>query len=254
MSQVGELGPKLGEAMRKFFRLLLPLRATLRFPRDAWFLYHLLSKKARENRENRFALVDLSRSVYINLKRRIDRRSQVEAEFSRIDRLEVRRFEAIENELGLLGAGQSHLAILRSALRENCGPILVFEDDIQFHCDSGEFWATLNEFLQDHRLDVLVLSPSFYGWPWPISERLAIGNNIRTAAAYLVKPSALEPLIARFESSVAALTTTRNERKFAYDALWEYEQKRTLLFAVPRKRLITQRPSFSDLQRRHVSY
>lgn len=196
----------------------------------------------------------MPRAVYINLNRRQDRRVQVESEFRRLGRMSVVRFQAIENEIGLLGAAESHLSVLKEAQRDNGGPILIFEDDIQFHCTAEELMATINEFLGDQRLDVLNLSPTFYGKPWPISRRLAVGNNIRAAAAYLVKPDALAPLIARFESSLLLMRNAQNPHVFAYDSLWEQDQKKTLLFSVPRKRLITQRPSYSDLQDRNVDY
>ena len=69
---------------------------------------------------------------YINLQKRVTRRKQCEKQLRSIGIREPKRFNAIENEIGLIGCAQSHIGCLKIARDENWPYICIFEDDLLF--------------------------------------------------------------------------------------------------------------------------
>ena len=80
-------------------------------------------------------------AFYINLERRIDRRSEVEEEF-RDKFLQVERFPAIEYTPGTIGCNLSHIAVLKLAKARGYKSVMIFEDDFEFLV-SKEQWEQL---------------------------------------------------------------------------------------------------------------
>lgn len=75
---------------------------------------------------------NIDKIIYINLNKRIDRRTDIEKDLNDFN-LEYERFEAIETPgFGILGCGQSHLAVLKLAKERGYKNILIFEDDFTF--------------------------------------------------------------------------------------------------------------------------
>lgn len=237
----------------KFFRAVLPFRRWLRAPRDLAYLLLLFRQKGRRpSLASTFSITDV-RAYFINLDSRPDRLSEFEQGIATYSLIRPSRFSAFKRSPGILGANLSHSALLEIASSSR-RPFLILEDDAEFFCEEIDLYDVIEEFLSSPRLDVLVLIPSLYGIAIPISEKLSIANNIRTAAAYIVKPAAVEPLMRRFSKTSEALETGVSPRRASFDKEWEWEQKHRLLFAVPRKKIGRQRPSFSDLQNKIVDY
>lgn len=166
---------------------------------------------------------------------------------------EFSRISGVSHSIPLVGCAKAHINALERGLGQE-SPLAIFEDDAELVASISRLKITVRAFLEDSRLDVLVLSPSLYGVTLPISSVLAISCRVRTTAAYIVKPSAIPHLISRFSISCGDLLSGKSERRHALDVAWQKDQKHNLLFAVPRERLIQQSPSFSDIQRREVDY
>ena len=66
------------------------------------------------------------RVVYINLDRRPDRRTSIEANLCAMN-LEGVRFSAIAHRMGCYGASLSHLAVIRQARDDGVPGVLVLE-------------------------------------------------------------------------------------------------------------------------------
>lgn len=237
-----------------FFRAIRPIRAVLRFPADAYFLFSLLLKKRESPGGNVYPLRNLPSAKYINLDYRVDRREQFQHEVTRLGLSDVSRVPGYFRPMGEIGVLDSHIDVLRAANLGGDNPLIVFEDDIEFLCSRSELEMTVFEFLSDGRLDVLNLAPTLYSVPWPISGRLAIANGTRACAAYVVKPRAYSVLVQRFEAARRALSEGGNPKRFALDVQWQIDQRKNLLFAVPRRKIAQQRESYSDIQHRVVRY
>ena len=67
---------------------------------------------------------------YINLEERVTRRKQCEKQLKSIGIHKPKRFNAIKNEIGLIGCAQSHIECLKIARDENWPYICIFEDDV----------------------------------------------------------------------------------------------------------------------------
>lgn len=200
-----------------------------------------------------FSLDDAS-IVYINLAKRSDRDRQIRAEFDRLGLTDVQRFEAIEHANGGLGCALSHKACLTRA-SENLGPVtIVCEDDVEFLASRETIEALIDEFRLDSRLDVLCLGNAPVEPLVKVSETLSIGNAIQTTSCYVLKATSV-PVIANSASkSAARLRAGKSYERNALDQIWKKEQQGRLFFAVPNEQVARQRPSFSDIEKRNVTY
>jgi len=103
---------------------------------------------------------NIDKIIYINLDKRIDRRTDIEKELNDFG-LEYERFQAIETPgFGILGCGQSHLAVLKLAKERGYKNILIFEDDFTFLVSKEEFENELNKFF-DLNIDYNVCMLSY---------------------------------------------------------------------------------------------
>lgn len=193
----------------------------------------------------------------INLSHRVDRRHAVSEEFAR-QYLDAVFVEATKDPNGLLGCAISHRNLLRS---EPSGvTVWVCEDDVAFEqvptetSVAGHWKNTVTEFLRNDRLDVLCLAHRTLGPVLPISKGLALTESSITTASYLVKPRARGHLVKCFDQSVAMLALGQPPHIAAHDVHWLGLQRKSLVFCVPRRPLVYQAPSYSDIQDRDVDY
>ena len=190
---------------------------------------------------------------YINLSRRVDRRDSQESEFRRLGLAHFSRFNAVEAKLGILGCAISHSTVLRRpALAREF--LMVCEDDVVFSGSRAELDRCIEEFGANKNLDVLCLAYNLTGRSKSVSERLSITNDTQTTSCYVLKEGARSDLQSTFQKSAELLAAGRDVRRFAPDILWKKLQNGKYFFAVPTSRMAKQRPSFSDIEQRHVDY
>lgn len=219
---------------------VLPLRYFQRLRR---------SQKEKVEQSSRFdePVVESLVTKYINLRYREDRNQQARIALESVGLDTVERFEAIQNPIGALGCALSHVAVLESLLRSEVVVALVCEDDIEFVGNARQLATVLEDFMRRPELDVLCLSYRLRGPSFPIGKHLALGNNIQTTAGYVVKQSALEPLIRSFKQSAALLEVGAPISSAAIDIKWKELQFSRLFFCIPRVPIAQQRQSYSDI-------
>ena len=195
--------------------------------------------------------VGLGGIFYINLDERTDRRIQMEQELHKMG-IKAERFPAIKHEFGIVGCGQSHLAVLKLARDRGLKNVLVFEDDFEFLVSPEEFWKQINTFFAA-KIDYDVV---FLGYNMFSSENY---NNFlykvldsQTASAYIVNAKYYDTLIYLWERCVGLQAITR-EWDLAHDMQWKILQPRDNYFAF-KVRLGKQRGSYSDIQQQFVEY
>lgn len=215
-----------------------------------FFASRVISSKSRQTK----TLYGLDRCEvrYINLRRRKDRRDLIEGELAKLGISEVSRIEAIEEEMGILGCGRSHILALAAKTERDC--LMVCEDDVMFVSDEETVSGIVEEFLDRPEIDILCLANNSIGRPVAISTGLAISNDIQTTACYLVKERGRKLLRDVFGESVEALLAGEDPKTAALDRMWKKLQSGVLIFAVPRASLAVQRPGFSDIAREFVDY
>jgi hypothetical protein len=127
---------------------------------------------------------------------------------------------------------------------------MICEDDIVFLGTRKEIDDVVREFAENESLDVLQLDYNPYRPPIPVSEQLAITNSSALTGCYVVKPRAVAALTKNFAASVDSFSG--RGAGVPVDLMWQRLQQRTLVFAVPRNNLVTQRSGHSDIVGRFV--
>jgi hypothetical protein len=181
---------------------------------------------------------------YINLDRRLDRRAEIEAELAAVG-LHGERFAGIERTPGIVGCGQSHLAVLRLARDRGLKNVLIFEDDFQFLVTAERFWERLNEFFARGRpFDVLMFSYATEQTE-PVDDLVMKVLSADTASGYIVSADFYDPLIELYETYLPLLAATGQHWIYANDQIWKRLQADAQWYAFV-ERLGKQRGSYSD--------
>jgi GR25 family glycosyltransferase involved in LPS biosynthesis len=196
---------------------------------------------------------DIQNIFYINLDSRPDRRSFFEKEIQKVG-LTARRFNAIKHKVGALGCSMSHLYLLKYAKQQNLDHILIMEDDIMF-LKSETFINSINNFLSSEiDFDVLLLAGNNMGPYTKIHDFCVKIKKCQTTTAYLVKKHYYDTLIKNIADGIKLLAlnlTSLND--YAIDQYWnrlQLQDNWCLLTPLT----ITQRPSYSDIERRITNY
>lgn len=188
---------------------------------------------------------------YINLDERSDRRIQIEQELEKIG-LKAERFPAIKHEFGIIGCGQSHIAVLKLARERRLKNVLVFEDDFELIVSPEEFWKQMNMFFAS-KIDYDVLLPS-YNMSSSVDYNKFLYKVLesQTTSSYLINSKYFDTLIYMWERAIAMQIETRSW-DFALDIAWKLLQPRDNWYAF-KLRLGKQRGSYSDIQQQFVEY
>lgn len=191
---------------------------------------------------------------YINLDYRQDRRDLIEVELRKLPFIRAERVSATRDPNGSLGCAQSHIEALGQFLKSPDTITIICEDDLEFIASSDEIQEAIKEFWEHPMLDVLCLSFRLRGPRLPISQTMAVGNNIQTAACYVVKRKAARALLANFLESKKLLISGAPPSHASIDITWKTLQARQLIFAIPRNPLALQRESYSDIAKKVKKY
>ena len=191
--------------------------------------------------------------VYINLERRTDRRQQFESEMKKLG-IQAERFSAIETPgHGILGCGQSHLAVLKLARDRGWSSVLIFEDDWECLVTPEEFHESLRRFMDlNCPWDVLMLSYNIQR-STPLNDRVCKVLEAQTASGYIVHQNFYHALIDLYESAMASLEKTRCHWIYANDQIWKQLQPSSNWYALT-KRLGRQRAGYSDNAQANTDY
>lgn len=190
--------------------------------------------------------------VFINLSHRHDRRQNFESQMGALGIESFQRFEAVRARPGGLGCSMSHEGVLSGWFPRDGALLMVCEDDAIFLASRSELDEIIREFAANSRLSVLALANNT---PWRnrISNTLAVSSDIQTTACYVVKASAISGLIRSTQVSIASFHAKRRYAASAIDRVWKRFQGE-VFFAVPRRRVVIQMPSHSDIEEAWRNY
>jgi glycosyl transferase family 25 len=188
----------------------------------------------------------IDKVVYINLDKRTDRREHM-GNVTTIFGNKVQRLSAIEDPIGIVGCGKSHIAVLRQALKENVRNVLILEDDVEWN-KINEGYAQLEE-LVEKPYDVILLSAGSLQYDRNTLRVL----SAQCASSYLVHGDYIPTLLSNFEDALSQLISTNNPYMYAHDMYWKRLQPIDQWFAVS-PCIMYQRPDYSDIQNEYVDY
>ena len=129
---------------------------------------------------------------YINLEKRVTRKKQCVKQLKSIGIHKPKRFNAIENENGLIGCAQSHIECLKIAKEENWPYICIFEDDLLF-IEPGRIKEMINMYI-GYEYDVLYIGAWIREYK-SINKDLVRVTNGCCFHAYIVKSHYYETLL-----------------------------------------------------------
>lgn len=202
------------------------------------------------NKERNQSLIN--HIYYINLDKRIDRRSHFENQMKML-KWTAKRFPAIENKNGALGCSLSHLHLLEHAKFMNYEHILIMEDDIMF-LNPPLFLQQLESFLTSKmEFDVLLIAGNNIGSFNIINDTCVQVTHCQTTTGYLVKNAYFDVLIDNIREGISGISQTRNISEYAIDQYWGKLQEKDKWFLLT-PLIVTQKPDYSDVEKRIVNY
>ena len=200
--------------------------------------------------------------VFINLDRRADRRVEVESEILKLGLIgiPVIRLSASDDKVcPARGCSASHIRALKLALEMKWEKVLVLEDDFMARKDlvMTEFDAQLDEIERKWLpWDVLLLSGNNFPPTQILSKNVLKVSNCQTTASYIVRSKYIPKLIACIDVGWKTLEENPSQASVSVNSIdqkWKDLQKHdTWLLLNPPMGL--QRDSYSDIEKRDVSY
>jgi GR25 family glycosyltransferase involved in LPS biosynthesis len=190
---------------------------------------------------------NICKTIYINLKKRTDRREFIENELNRYQ-LDWERFEAIETPTsGILGCCISHLMVLQIAKERNYENILILEDDFTFLVSKEELDSYLKEFFM-LKLNYDVCMLSYNVQQYSEIPGINIVNKVveaQTASGYIVNKHYYDKLINILKFTIPLLYQTKQHWLYANDQIWKSLQL-TDNWVYFKQRIGKQRFGYSD--------
>jgi glycosyl transferase family 25 len=185
--------------------------------------------------------------VYINLDSRPDRRVRME-QIVKTFGDKATRFPAIKETPGAIGCTKSHIAVLRRAIEEKWGNIIIIEDDIEWNnFDHG--YAKL-ETIAKTEFDCIVLGGSCIHYDQKTSKLY----NGQTTTGYLVNSKYISTLLSNYEEGLQKLQKEPHLHSlYAIDVYWTHLHSRDNWYVIM-PCLVYQRPDHSDIENKFVDY
>ena len=214
--------------------------------------YRLRSRWCRDSEQAAVTLEDIP-IFWINLADSTERAAQTSQEFTVMKIAHHERVVGTFNKNGAIGCGQSHIRILERFNSETPG-LMVCEDDIEFLVSRTYLESVLSEFFANRSLDVLCLGYNSFGFESEVGENLLISRQIQTTSCYVVKAESVRKLHRSFSEAAKHLLHGGPEERWAIDQHWKKIQNGSLIFAIPKIRVVRQRSGYSEIQKGWVDY
>lgn len=195
----------------------------------------------------------IDKILYINLEKRQDRRAQMEAQFRRlgIPEEKIVRIDAVEHQFGALGATRSHIKSLEWAKEHQLKNVLILEDDFDFIPQHlGVNLHYLSQIKEPWDVIMFSANPRILE---PHDQFMLRVRCALTASGYLIHHGYFDTLITNYRQSSELLERSRIGQHHALDVWFQPLQRRDRWFLF-KNRLGYQRPSYSDIEGRHVNY
>ena len=191
---------------------------------------------------------------YINLKHRLDRKKQIEAEIKKLG-CPFQRIDAIKNKNGGLGCVRSHIKCLEKAKMNNLKNVLIFEDDFVFVENNNNVRNKINNALKllKNNWDVIMLSGNILKTENSIYDDLDKVIDVQTASGYIVNRNYYDTLINNFKEAERHLANDEDYTKWALDQYWKILQPDGNWF-IMNPTIGKQKESYSDIENTVVNY
>jgi len=186
----------------------------------------------------------IEKVVYINLSKRNDRKEHMKNILSIFPQEKIVRFNAIENKKGAIGCSQSHIGVIKMAIKKKWENCLVLEDDAIWNRFEEGYNLFNNLFKKD--FDVIVL-----GGYLPVYDKKTYKlESCSCAGAYFVKKHYYKTLLDNFEEGLSKFYLEHYGN--AVDVYWIHLMKKDNWYIVY-PQLFLQKDDYSDIVKCNVS-
>ena len=209
------------------------------------------------NNEHSLNLTDWKenyKAYYINLETRKDRKDHIENQLSKV-LPHFERFNAISHSKGIIGCVKSHIEVLKKGLEQEKEYVFVFEDDFVWELQPEDVLLHLNKVFRTE-FNILLLS-----YHIPVIEPIKISNkglgfykNCQTTSGYIIHKRFIHQLLENFENTNMVFEKNPKSLDISLDQNWKCLQTFQNKFFVSIPRLGKQLPSYSDIEKKFVSY
>ncbi len=187
---------------------------------------------------------------YINLEKRDDRNKNTIRQLKKIGIDKPNRFKAVENDMGIIGCGLSHIAVIKKAKELGWDHIVVFEDDIDI-IEPRLLKIKINK-LMNKEWDVLMLGGNNFR-PFTVIDNDCIKvNKCFTTTAYIIKSHYYDTWIDNLKEGVKKLMET-HDRQYSLD-LYNHSLQRKDNWLLLTPICIIQKKMYSDIENKKVDY
>ena len=192
---------------------------------------------------------------YINLAHRTDRRSEIEHELEKMGlSSQAERFDAILMKPGPFGCGYSHIGALKLAKERGYKNVLILEDDFMFIVDKETLEENCKLFFENVKeYDICMFGYNTRRAEECVHPFLQKVFDSQTASGYLVHERFYDTLIQNFETAMTNLKNGYEHWHYSIDQYWKILQPTNVWYQFI-TRMGKQRPSYSDIAERNVSY
>jgi hypothetical protein len=144
--------------------------------------------------------MNLNQHFYINLEHRTERNLKTKTELKKLGIKKPNRFNAIVDDIPLVGCAKSHIGCLEKAKELGWDYVIIFEDDI-FIQSKKALLNKINKYIS-YDFDVLYLGCWNYIKPNKINNDLAKVIKASCLHSYIVKSHYYDCLIDRLKESI----------------------------------------------------
>lgn len=186
----------------------------------------------------------------INIDERTDRWELAQKEFEKIGILDkVQRFSAIKEDDGRLGVIKSNLEIVKYAKKNKLNNVLVFEDDVEFLVDPNEYLKKAISQASGLKWSLFYLGANTHTKLIKIKPNLILLKNAFAVHSMAYSNLVYDKFIRKYEG---INKITRHGDILDVYLAQEIQAKDVCLMVNPL--LTTQRDSYSDIEKKIVSY
>lgn len=197
----------------------------------------------------------LDKIIYINLDHRTDRLDIVNKfiKKGRFPEEKVIRFSAIKESVGAVGCSKSHIAVIKMAIQQNFGNILMLEDDVEWLCDVDSCYDQIKQLVLSDN-DAVLLGG---GYNYIIDGNRSLYSFC--TSSYIVKKHYFPRLLFNFEAGLRELVGNDDlkirpgdEERIKNDHVNELDSFWSILMRMDNWRVVmpkcvNQIPSYSDV-------
>ena len=190
--------------------------------------------------------------LYINLKKRTDRKIHADMQFHKMG-ICAERVDAVECSTGTIGCALSHIKCLELAKSRQWSHVCICEDDILF-TNPKRVKNTANFLFEYGTWDVLLLGANIAPPFFKVSECCMRVANAQTTTGYIVKQHYYDTLIRNIKEGISNLLQYPiHKNLYAIDIYWKRLQRKDIWFIITPLSVV-QYPDYSDIEQRNVNY